>query len=120
MPLDHRIQGHFLLKGASPLGAFEDAIERLRNPGEQGIPETIYDDLSGIYVSDLSIRDAKVNEQGEALKAANEEIARLKSKNYDLLMATSASNAGSETVEGGNGSDNDESPSGIDDLFEKD
>lgn len=92
---------------------FAELLAMLQSPPEDGLPDTIYDDLNTAYTNDLSIRDAKVNEHGERLQAANEEIARLKSANYDLLIAQPGKEP--ETPEE---TEDEESSAGIDSLFE--
>jgi hypothetical protein len=100
------------------MGAFEDLVNRLQNPGDEGIPETIYDDLTKVYTDDVSIREAAANEKGAALQAANDEISRLKAINFDLMMKQPSEDSGNES--GSDDSDSDDTESGIDDLFEKD
>ena len=89
----------------------------LRNPGEDGTPETIYDDLSSSYSLAVEGGASALSEQGAANETASAElvaeIARLKALNFDLLMA-----AGTETEPEPESEPNNETS--IDSLFDKD
>lgn len=65
-------------------------IESLRNPGEEGTPPGIYDDLSQRYTDDLSTRDAKMGELNEKIAFLESEVSRLKIHNYDLMTSIPA------------------------------
>ena len=99
---------------------FEDLISALMNPGEEGVPETIYDDLRGAY-SGVSERansaDAKIAALTESNESLLSEIATLKAKNYDLLMSVSSDNSG-DNIETDDGEDDE--PAGVDDLISYD
>jgi hypothetical protein len=101
---------------------FEEMLEQLRNPGEQGIPADFADQLHAAYQNDISVRDAavkdreqKIQETIEAQARHEAEITRLKAVNYDLLIA--APKPGDPA--GGNEELDDAEPHGIDSLFEK-
>lgn len=69
---------------------FEEMLALLKTPPEEGVPDTIYDDITAAY-NDVSGRaDSAAAKIGE-LTAANEtllgQINDLKAKNYDLLTA---------------------------------
>ncbi len=83
---------------------FSELLAMLVNPGEDGTPETIYDDLSASYTDATSTRDAKIGETSSALEAALAELNRVKAMNYDLLMASGVAESDDS---GNNGSDND-------------
>jgi hypothetical protein len=93
---------------------FEELLAQLREPGEDGIAPSIYDDLSGAYTSLQQGSEARLAaEQAERERLASENSS-LKAANYDLLMATSASVSDTHVEE----QDDSESFSGgIDDLF---
>lgn len=106
--------------------AFEDLLSQLRNPGEDGLPESIYDDLAGEYslaVEGGAFRAAELQSQ---LEASGAEVARLKAMNFDLLTA----NAGPAVVEEPGAAeaaadavdedDEDNGDGGVDALFGKD
>ena len=90
----------------------------LRDPGEDGLPETIYDDLSLSYSTAVEGGTAALNTADAAhVAAATElvgEIARLKALNFDLLMA-----AGTETSEKPAETANESDEPSIDSLFDK-
>lgn len=92
-----------------------ELVEQLRNPGDDGLPETIYDDLLSAHDHEVSTRDAKINQLTEDHTASLAEIEALKAKNWDLSNLlppvdgdTDGSQREEETVE----------VSGIDSLFE--
>jgi hypothetical protein len=72
---------------------FEEILALLRDPGEDGLPDGIYDDLSSSYTGAVEGGAAALSEQGAANESAvaelTAEIARLKALNFDLLMAAS-------------------------------
>lgn len=86
-------------------------LEQLRSPGDDGPPETIYDDIAEAYDGAVEIRDAKINEQEAAIQESQGLISQLKSANYDLLMATSGETDPDPEP------DADTDP-GVEDLFE--
>ena len=64
---------------------FEELMNKLRNPGEDGPGETIYDDLNAAYNDRIGGATAKVQElEGERDKYKNE-TQRLMAENYTLL-----------------------------------
>ena len=71
---------------------FEELLSKLRNPGDDGPGETIYDDLNAAYNDRVSAGDAKVAELSAAGETANAEVARLKAHNYDLLTTIQQGN----------------------------
>lgn len=89
----------------------------LKTPPEEGVPDTIYDDITAAY-NDVSGRaDSAAAKIGE-LTAANEtllsQINELKAKNYDLLTAV---DNGSNTAVAGDSDAGDE-PDDDTDLFD--
>lgn len=99
------------------MAKFHDLLGTLREPGEDGLPPTIYDDLTTEYDAVESGSAAKVAELSDAIATRDAEIAALKAQNYDLLMSVGTdepSNDGESSDE----SESDESGSAIDTLFE--
>ena len=97
---------------------FDELLALLREPGEDGLPETIYDDLSASYTTVVDGGAAALTAQQDVNEAATAElvaeIARLKALNFDLLMA-----AGTETeTKTETETESDGEPS-IDSLFDK-
>jgi predicted nucleic acid-binding Zn-ribbon protein len=65
---------------------FDELINTLKSDNEK--PETIYDDLTGLYTQaseKADSADAKISEMTETIKTLNDQITALKTKNYDLL-----------------------------------
>ena len=71
---------------------FNELLSALRNPGDDGLGETIYDDLNAAYNDRVSAGDAKVAELSTANETSAAEIARLKAHNYDLLASVGKGN----------------------------
>lgn len=98
---------------------FDEILALMREPGEDGLSPTIYDDLTSSYNSVVESGATALSEQGAAHATATAElvaeIARLKALNFDLLMA--AGSETSSTVEETKPESDDE-PS-IDSLFDK-
>lgn len=105
---------------------FEALINAVQNPGEGGVPPTIYDDIRATYqgVQDqFSSAQAKIGELTESNTTLAEQLNAMKAANYDLLTQVNAQSAPekSEDNEGGDpdGSDDEEDDGGIDAFFEK-
>jgi hypothetical protein len=96
---------------------FLDLINKLKEPGDDGVPDSIYDDLTARF-TDLSqykdSADSKVSELQAKLLDKESEISRLKSTNYDLLMQSGTTSGDDGTTD--NGAE-DGIPQGIDALF---
>ena len=97
---------------------FESLIAMMRNPGEDGIPETIYDDLSASYTEMSSTSGAKVEEQNALIAQLSAELTAAKAHNYDLLLQTGANSAPEEPEPEPENPD-DDSIGDDDDFFEK-
>jgi len=95
---------------------FDELIARMREQppdSEEGLPASIYDDLSAEYDAISEGSSAKVSELQTQLQNRESEISRLKSANYDLLMNSAGDSASPSEDE-----DEDTSGSkGIDSLF---
>ena len=78
---------------------FDELLNQLRNPGDDGPPETIYDDIASTYNHDVTVRDSKISESEQALLDRESEISRLKSANYDLMMSQAAQGEGEQDTE---------------------
>ena len=101
---------------------FEDLLAQLRSPGEDGLPEGIYDDLAGEYGRMMEGGAFKAAQLQSELDARNGEIAQLKAMNFDLLTSSGprvveepgAAEAAADAV------DEDDETGGVDSLFGKD
>jgi hypothetical protein len=92
---------------------FEELIAALREPGEDGVSPTIYDDLTASYSAVTEGSAAKIAELEETINAQTAEISRLKAVNYDLLMDSKT-----EEIEEPDTEDSEEPEAGIDSLFD--
>lgn len=77
---------------------FEDILEMLVNPGEEGAPADIFDQLRGAHTGALEARDSIIAEGTEALAQATAEnealgksLVELKAFNWDKLENMGAS-----------------------------
>lgn len=96
-------------------------LESLRNPGEDGPSDSIYDDLSSTYTNDLSTRDAKVEQLTGRIAELESELSRVKIHNYDLLTAMPAESEESDGEDSGESeTETDSDNISDDDLFGKD
>jgi len=97
---------------------FDELMALLRNPGEDGAPETIYDDLSSSYNMAVEGGASALSEQVVANETATAElvaeIARLKALNFDLLIA-----AGTETEPTKESDPEPDGEESINSLFDK-
>lgn len=91
---------------------FHELIAQVREPGDDGVPASIYDDLTAEYDGLSQGSAAKVSEMEARIQNYESEISRLKSTNYDLLMSSAG-----DTGEPNKTDDADTSPPGIDNLF---
>jgi hypothetical protein len=74
------------------MASFEELMESLRNPGEDGPGETIYDDLTAAYNDRVGAGDAKVTELTAALDESNGKLTKVMAHNYELLTAVEVGN----------------------------
>lgn len=106
---------------------FEALINAVQNPGEGGVPPTIYDDIRATYqgVQDqFSSAQAKIGELTESNTTLAEQLNAMKAANYDLLTQVNAQSAPEKTEsEASSDSDEDgedeEDDGGIDAFFNK-
>ena len=95
---------------------FLDLISLLREPGDNEIPPSIYDDLTTEYNTVVEGSAASIAEREAANAELVAEITRLKAINFDLLMATGeADKPVTEDIED---VDDEDSAPAIDDLFD--
>lgn len=66
---------------------FDELLELLRNPGEDGVPEDITDQLAAAHSEALSAADAKVDALTGEISGLQASVSELKSHNYDLMRS---------------------------------
>lgn len=104
---------------------FEALINAVQNPGEGGVPPTIYDDIRATYqgVQDqFSSAQAKIGELTESNTTLAEQLNAMKAANYDLLTQVNAQSAPEKSEGDGDGdsdNDDDEDDGSIDAFFNK-
>lgn len=102
---------------------FDELLESLQNPGEAGIPDSIYDDLrlsrDDLVASHVQAQDGATTK----IQELESHISKLKTQNYDLMMNSSkpeADGSGDSDPDGDDSdSDNDDDDKDIDSLFGK-
>ena len=68
---------------------FHELVNRLRNPGDEEVPDTIFDDLTTTYDTAFEGWNSTVLSKDEEISRLTGEVSRLKSSNYDLLTKVS-------------------------------
>lgn len=98
----------------APHGRFHEIVNAIKEPGEEGIDPSIYDDLTAEYTSTFENYTESVRKRDEEIAALKSTVGSLKSQNFDLLMRvdTGASTSEDQTIE-------DESTPTIETLFVK-
>lgn len=107
---------------------FEALVNAVQNPGEGGVPPTIYDDIRATYqgIQDqFSSAQAKIGELTESNSTLAEQLNAMKAANYDLLTQVNAQSApeksesGDSSADSDEGSEDDKDDGGIDAFFNK-
>lgn len=83
--------------------AFADILNAGRTPGEDGIPESIWDDLEGAHTDDVTIRDSAIAEKDAALEELAATLQRVQAHNYELLMVAESAEPNEESDADGDG-----------------
>lgn len=71
---------------------FNELLDKLRNPGDDGPEPTIYDDLAAAYNDRISSADSKITELSAAVETKDSELLKVRAHNYDLLTAVQVGN----------------------------
>ena len=94
---------------------FAELLAMLTNPGEDGVPDSIYDDLSNSYTDATSTRDAKITTSESRVAELELELLAAKAANWDLsqqIPVAESTDSGNDDV-----SNSDESDIGDDEDF---
>lgn len=100
------------------MGRFDELIEQAKNPGEGGIPDSIYDDLRTAYGDEMAIAVQDREGHTTQIQELEARVSQLQTQLYDATMAS-----GTEPEPGGDpdpdpdDDDDDEESEGIDGLF---
>ena len=101
------------------MATFEELLEQLRTPGENGIPTP--EDFAAAHAEAVGIREAAIAEREKQITEFQETIAakdadntRLKAVNYDLLVAAPKQGTSPDNAQ----QDDAGEPAGVDSLFE--
>lgn len=92
-------------------------IATLRNPGEDGLPDGIYDDLSASATALREGSASLVAEKEAVIAELTAELQRLKAHNYELLMAVASETTDAETDAEPSDSEVDPADPKIEDIF---
>ena len=95
---------------------FQGLVNSLRNPGDEGVPDTIYDDLTNVFNTTFEGYTANTAEKEAEIARLAGEVSRLKSANYDLLTKVST---GTDPIDIDGPDDADETPVTYDSLFKR-
>ena len=99
---------------------FDDLINLMMNPGDEGVPDTIYDDLRASHGDEVAhatdSASAKVAELMATIEELTGEINRLKVSNWELFEQIPK--AGDDEPD--NDNDEDEDDPDLDDLLSED
>ncbi len=95
---------------------FHELVNRLRNPGDEELPDTIFDDLTTTYDTAFEGWNGVVSEKDADIQRLTGEVSRLKSANYDLLTKVST---GTDPIDGNGPDDADDPPVTINTLFKR-
>lgn len=98
------------------MSRFDELMNAIRNPGDDGVPDTIYDDLTAEYNTAFEGYTENSREKDETIAHLNGEVSRLKSANYDLLTKVQTGSPIDSSDVGDNG--DDEVPT-IESLFKR-
>jgi hypothetical protein len=70
----------------TPNGRFHEIVEAIKNPSEEGIDPSIYDDLTAEYASTFESYTESVRARDDRIAELESKVGTLKSQNFDLLM----------------------------------
>ena len=103
---------------------FDDLINLMMNPGDEGVPDTIYDDLRTSHGDEVTqatdSASAKVAELMATIEELNGEINRLKVSNWELFeQIPKAGDAEPDDNDNNNDDEEDDDPD-LDDLLSED
>ena len=103
---------------------FDDLINLMMNPGDEGVPDTIYDDLRTSHGDEVTqatdLASAKVAELMATIEELNGEINRLKVSNWELFeQIPKAGDAEPDDNDNNNDDEEDDDPD-LDDLLSED
>lgn len=91
-------------------------VSALRNPGDEGVPDTIFDDLTNEFNATFEGYTANTAQKEAEIARLSGEVSRLKSANYDLLTRVSTAD---EPLNGDGPDDADDNPVSINTLFKR-
>lgn len=102
------------------MGRFDELLSTMQNPGEAGIPDSIYDDLRLAVGDDMAILAQERDNATTKIQELEGTVSSLRTQLYDLTVAS-----GTEPETGGNDpdpdpdddDDDDDTGEGIDSLF---
>lgn len=90
----------------------EELIAQLQNPGDDGLPDTIYDDLRNAHTAAIdevrSSARVKLEESDALITQRDEEINHLKGLNWDLFEQVSKAGDDGTPSSGGGSVDGDD------------
>lgn len=99
---------------------FAQLLELIRNPGEDGIPDDAYDNLSLAYTNATSTADAAATSANAQVQDLQQQLIAAKAANWDLVQMLPVAESAEPVDDGESNDDDDNSDIGDDDdFFEK-
>lgn len=78
---------------------FEELLSKLQNPGDDGLPETIYDDLRASHAGVVESSTSALAERDTYISDLKGQVESLKAKNWDLYTQVQANGETAPTEE---------------------
>lgn len=70
----------------TPNDRFNELMSAIREPGEEGVNPSIYDDLTAVFTGTFENYTESVRTRDEKIAELEGKVGTLKSQNFDLLM----------------------------------
>lgn len=101
------------------MGRFDELIEMAKNPGEGGIPDSIYDDLRTAYGDEMAISVQEREGHVTQIQELEGRISQLQTQLYDATMSSGTEPEPGEdnAPDDDDDDDDDDTSEGIDALF---
>lgn len=99
------------------MGRFDELIEASMNPGEGGIPDSIYDDLRTAHGDEMAIAVQEREQATTKVQELEGRISELQTQLYDKTVSAAAEPVQGENNADPDGDGDDDEPTGVDDLF---
>lgn len=101
------------------MGRFDELIEMAKNPGEGGIPDSIYDDLRTAYGDEMAISVQEREGNNTKIQELEARVSELQTQLFDATISSGAEPepGGDNDPDDEDDDDDDDESEGIDALF---